>query len=406
MENKLDIRKESSGNNQRIFLEGRLDANWSGHLDDYLNGQVREGSYRIILNMAGVQYLSSAGIRILVSQYKKITKIGGMLVLEELSGAVSDVLSMVGMIGMLTEVTKESPPVDKEKSKFLEFKKYQFDNEVLTTGKMALRMTGNPELTRNSGYTSMDNRRIRFGSDQYALGIGAIGEGYDDCKSRYGEFLALGDALVYKPSYGSNIPDYTIKSGKLEPEINALNALQAEGNFSNRISFEPSSAGQGITLADLADGFSKVTGYAQFAFLMIAESAGMVGVSLSAPPVDGIPLFDFPEIRENINFTTEPAYPRMLTVSLGFFSQDPGADLKNFLRPSGAEHSGFIHTHTAVFPFQALPKKEKSAATLVLQLFETTIVQDVLHLINDSREINGLGDSTFKQGIAWIGELS
>ena len=82
MDNKLDIRRDVSGTEQLIFLEGRLDANWAGHLDDYLNNLVREGSYRFKLNMSGVQYLSSAGIRILVNQYKNIKKLGGLFVLE------------------------------------------------------------------------------------------------------------------------------------------------------------------------------------------------------------------------------------------------------------------------------------------------------------------------------------
>ena len=144
----------------------------------------------------------------------------------------------------------------------------------------------------------------------------------------------------------------------------------------------------------------------QFAFLLIAESGGLVGVSLSAPPVDGKRLFEFPGIRENINFTTEPAYCRMLTVSFGFYSLEPEEPLKSFLRPVKPGSSAFIHTHTAVFPFQALPKKESSAGKLVKHLFETSIVEDVLHLIRDSREIAGLGDSTFKQGVAWIGKCS
>jgi anti-anti-sigma factor len=406
MDNNLDIRKGPPGSEQRIFLEGRLDANWAGHLDDYLNSLVREGSYHLILNMAGVQYLSSAGIRILVSQYKKIKKIGGLFVLEDLSTAVSEVLKMVGMINILTEGTTEAAPMEKVASPFLEIKGYRFDNEVLSNEKMTLLLTGNPGLALTSGFTAGDNRKIKFTANRYGLGIGAIGDGYEDCKSRYGEFLAFGEALVYKPSDGSKIPDYTVRTGMLEPEINALCSLQADGGFSNRISFEPLESSPAITLEDLAAGFAQTTGHKQFVFLMIAESAGLVGVSLSAPPVDGKQLFEFPGIRENINFTTEPAYSRMLTVSLGFYALDPEEHVKSFLRPVKPGSSACIHTHTAVFPFQALPKKESSASKLVLHLFESSIVEDVLHLIHDSREIAGLGDSTFKQGVAWIGKFS
>ena len=406
MDNKLDIRKGPPGQEQRIFLEGRLDANWAGHLDDYLDSLVREGTYHLILDMSGIQYLSSAGIRILVNQYKKIKKIGGSFVLEALSGAVSDVLKMVGMISILTEGAPEPLHREKVESQFLEINHYRFDNEVLSASQMTLRLTGNPRLTLNSGFTDSDNLKIKFGANHYALGIGAIGEGFEDCKSRYGEFLALGEALVYKPSDGSKIPDYTVKAGRLEPEINALCSLQAIGDFSNRISFEPSELSPSITLEDLAAGFEQITGHKQFVFLVIAESGGLVGVSLSAPPVDGNQLFEFPGIRENINFTTEPAYCRMLTVSFGLYSREPEEPLKSFLRPVKPGSAAFVHTHTAVFPYQALPKKESSAGKLVMHLFESSIVEDVLHLIHDSREIAGLGDSTFKQGVAWIGKCS
>jgi len=406
MENKLNIRKDPRGEEQRIFLEGRLDANWAGHLDDYLNSLVREGSYRFILNMAGVQYLSSAGIRILISQHKKIKKIGGLFVLEALSDTVSDVLEMVGMKSILTAATPEATPMKKVESQFREIKGYRFDNEILSDEKMTIRLTGNPGLALTSGFTATDNQKIKFTTNHYSLGIGAIGEGFEDCKSRYGEFLAIGEALVYKPSDGSNLPDYAVKTGRFEPEINALCSLQAEGIFSNRISFEPMEFVPSISLEDLVAGFAQTSGQKQFVFLLIAESGGLVGVSLSAPPVDGKQLFEFPGIRENINFTTEPAFSRMLTVSLGFYSLHPEGPLKSSLRPVKPGSSAFIHTHSAVFPFQALPKQETSAGKLVLHLFESSIVQDVLHLIHDSRDIAGLGDSTFKQGVGWVGKFS
>jgi hypothetical protein len=141
-------------------------------------------------------------------------------------------------------------------------------------------------------------------------------------------------------------------------------------------------------------------------FLLIAETGGLVGMSLNAPPVGGKPLFEYPGVRENINFTTEPAYSGMLTVSLGFYMEDPEDSIKSFLRPVKPGSPGFIHVHTAVFPFQALPKQEKSAGKLFLHLLDSSIVQDVLHLIYDSRKIAGIGNSTFKQGVAWIGKLN
>jgi hypothetical protein len=218
--------------------------------------------------------------------------------------------------------------------------------------------------------------------------------------------MAIGDSLIYKPSDGSKIPDYVIKTGSFEPEINVLYSLEAEGLFSSRISFEPSESKSAISLEDLADSFSKTTGMDKFMFLLIAESDGLVGVSLNAPPVEGRKLFEYPGIREDVNFTTEPSYSKMLTVSLGFYYLNPEEPLKSYMRQVKPGSLVYMHTHAAVFPFQALPKNEISAEKLFLHLLETSTVQDVLHLINDNREISGLGSSAFKKGVAWIGKLS
>ena len=406
MENKLDIRKDPPGTEQRIYLEGRLDANWAGHLDDYINSLVREGAHRLILNMSGVQYMSSAGIRTLVTHYKKIKSIGGLFLLEDLSEGVAQVLEMVGMTSMLTEKEEEAPVIVKERSNLLERCQYRFENEPLSDLQMSLRLTGNPALSLTSGFTADDNVKFRFKSNSYALGLGAIGEGFHDCKSRFGEFLALGDALVYKPADGSKIPDYILRTGKLEPEINSLYSLHAEGSFSNRIIFDPITANTSISVSELVTSLAASSDLKQFLFLIIAESDGVVGTSLNAPPVDGNLLFEFPAIREKIHFTTEPAYPRMLSVSLGFYSYEPDETIRPFLRPDKPGSSSFIHIHTAIFPYQSLPKNEKSANKLVQNLFENSHVIDVLHLINDTREIAGIGESLFKQGVAWIGNLS
>jgi hypothetical protein len=181
--------------------------------------------------------------------------------------------------------------------------------------------------------------------------------------------------------------------------------LQAEGSFSNRITFDPTGGTTSISMKDMVTGFAKTTGFHQFVFLAIAESEGLVGVSLSAPPVGGKLLFELPGIRDHINFTTEPAHSKMLTLSLGFYALHPDDQLKPYLRQDKPGSDSYVHIHTAIFPFQSLPKKANSAEELILHLFDSSIVQDVMHLVNDSREIVGLGDSSFKQGIAWIGKL-
>jgi anti-anti-sigma factor len=406
MESKLDLRTESKGNESVVYLQGRLDASGAGHLNDHLNNMIREGLFNIVLQMEDVKYLSSAGIRILVSQFKQLRKLGGNLNIESPSSAVTDILKMVGMAGMFAGSAAAAEDQTQTKEESLIVSGYKFSREHLGDDPMKVSITGDPSKSINSEFGSEDNVSIKFSYGRYGLGIGAIGDGYDDCKNRFGEFIGIGDAVIYKPSDGSKIPDYAVSSGKFEPQINVLAALLAEGSFSDKVFFEPAEKSHGINMSSLAEGLSQISGKASYVFLMIAESDGLVGISLNAPPVEGKKIFTWPEIKENTTFTTEPSYPRMLTVTLGFADDGSDGRMTSFLRPARPGSKMLIHSHTAVFPFQALPRNEASPGKLFLHLLETSIVQDVLHLLHDSREITGLGDSTFRHGIAWIGRLS
>ena len=97
----LEINRESNGDEILLKCTGRLDANQTGHLNDYIDRLVREGLYQISLDMTGIEYLSSAGIRSLVTQYKNLKAINGNFHIAAMSENVRQVLNMVGMVEML-----------------------------------------------------------------------------------------------------------------------------------------------------------------------------------------------------------------------------------------------------------------------------------------------------------------
>ncbi len=405
MKNKLDIRKSISNKYTLLELDGRLDANWAGHLDDYINSLVRDGSYDLSLDLSNVQYISSAGIRILVGQYKKLHKIGGSFYLSALSKGVRDILEMVGMVETLTQKPKTEDSEQEPVSGTIEKFGYRFENSKLADGdSMKVTVTGDPKLVRTSAFEKKHNQKISFGENKFGLGLGALGSGFDDCKNRYGEFIALGDALAYMPTDGSKVPDYSMKSGRLIPEINALYALLAEGSFSNIMAFNPAEGNRSIVLSNLIELIMETSGRDHVVLLMIAESDGLVGLGLNKSPLNGESPFEFPAVKEFVNFTTEPAYSKMITVSFGYLAKNAVAPFSDFLRPvkPGSEISG--HIHTAVFPYQPLKKATTDFRQGINSLFLNSEVQDILHLTNDSREINGLGESRFKQGYCWIGK--
>ena len=406
MENILEIKKTISGKIARLELKGRLDANWSGHLDEYVNTLIREGIYEIKLLLDNVDYLSSAGIRILVMQFKNLDKIGGTFYLSSVSDSVRNVLEMVGLADLLIHETATKKEVAPKHEPGIEGHGFRFTHsELQKADPMKVWLTGDPEKVKTASYQAADNLRIQFDGQKFALGLGAIGQDFEDCKNRYGEYIGLGEAVAYLPTDNSHIPDYAVQSGQFVPAIESLFSIQVEGAFTEVIAFESLGSEQNIQLNHIVSKLSEISGQGKFALLMIAESQGLIGMSLRKSPVGGDPMLEFPAIRDNIFYTTEPIHPRMLTVSFGYFDSQPDQELEKILRPISPDASLLGHIHTAVFPYQPIRKDEKSYDNILLSLFSSSEVQDILHLLNDTREINGLGDSNFKNGTCWIGRI-
>lgn len=404
MESKLEIQKTVSGKKSLLAISGRLDANSSGHLDETINGLIREGIYDVELDMTEVSYMSSLGIRVLVGQFKNLSKIGGSFNLAAMSDPVREVLKMVGMADMFQQKPATPKPAEAQAPAGKIEEGFRFDRETGGAGKMVLNVHGEPEVSKKPGYTEADNLKIVSDRKTFALGLGAIGTGFADCKSRFGEFLSLGEAITYMPADQSSIPDYALSSGQYIPEINALFAIKAQGEFTDRIIFEPAGGNASIPLNTLVTVLFRLTGYSKFALLMAAESDGLIGMRLRKSPVDHPDLLELPGLADNLFFTTEPAYPRMLTVSFGYFEKDNPSPAA-WLRPLHRDSAIAGHLHAAVFPYQPLRKTKPDYGEIIRSLFGTSEVRDILHLLNDTREISGLGDSRFKNGICWIGQI-
>jgi len=77
MKDKLKIERHLHLKRVVLSLDGRIDAYWSAILDEAISNEIRSGHYRISLDLLLVDYLSSAGIRVLVKCYKEMKAING-----------------------------------------------------------------------------------------------------------------------------------------------------------------------------------------------------------------------------------------------------------------------------------------------------------------------------------------
>ena len=83
-----------------IELVGRLDTTTAPALDKAINRDIGD-TKNLVLNVKGLEYISSAGLRVLLSTQKKMQKIGTMKV-TNVCEEVMEVFEMTGFADILT----------------------------------------------------------------------------------------------------------------------------------------------------------------------------------------------------------------------------------------------------------------------------------------------------------------
>ncbi|MGE5543831.1 MAG: STAS domain-containing protein [Bacillota bacterium] len=79
-----------------LGLDGRLDASTASTLEKHLLGSIEGGELKLVLDFSSLDYISSAGLRVLLMAAKKIKSAGGKLVLACLKSHVKEVFDIAG----------------------------------------------------------------------------------------------------------------------------------------------------------------------------------------------------------------------------------------------------------------------------------------------------------------------
>ena len=95
----MEINIKKNNKKLEIALEGRLDTNTSGDLE----GKISELEYieELVLNLENLYYISSAGLRVLLSMQKIMNKQGSMKIINA-TDTVKDVFEVTGFSDILT----------------------------------------------------------------------------------------------------------------------------------------------------------------------------------------------------------------------------------------------------------------------------------------------------------------
>lgn len=96
----MTIEMKRNGEAATIEITGRLDINTAPVLDKTINEETADVK-ELIFDIAGLEYISSAGLRVLLNAQKKMQKIGSMKV-RNVCEDVMEVFEMTGFADILT----------------------------------------------------------------------------------------------------------------------------------------------------------------------------------------------------------------------------------------------------------------------------------------------------------------
>ena len=83
-----------------LKITGRLDSTTAPNLDAVIT-ELSEDTKELVFDMSELEYISSAGIRVLLGAFKKMKANQGMMRIEKANELVLDVFEMTGLSNML-----------------------------------------------------------------------------------------------------------------------------------------------------------------------------------------------------------------------------------------------------------------------------------------------------------------
>lgn len=397
-----------------LVLVGSLDSSWSSYLSDRIDEVIRGGALDVRVDMAGVSYVSSNGIALLVRYHQQLRKIGGRLWVVSDSEVVGRVLRLSGADRVLHD-DRSGPAIGEAPShrgeaierEGLSMLAYPGSGDRRPGG---LALIGDPGRLRERGYDARDERIWMTEPGSAALGLGALGPSFDACRGRFGEFLAVAGVTAYRPGGGPGQPDFEHAAGDFVPTVRILYGIVFPVDRAAVIRFEargePGNAA--VPLGRIAAACLERAGDDADAvgIVLAGEVDGLVGAALRQAPVDlpdGLDPFALPEVRDWLALTPEPEHAGATAIVVGVATRRPGLRLGPFVRTfAGASAPGLQgHFHAAVVPYRPLPGGPIELAATVAHLIEPGRIDAILHLLDDPRPIVGAGESTFTRRVIW-----
>ena len=386
------------GNTIALKVIGRIDGATSSEFDSQISALCSEKHRRIIIDFTEVTYLSSAGLRVFISNQKKLKAIDGELMLYNMNETVEEVFKLSGLnsifktIQDLTEFGAESDAnhsaqqISEENFADIAYHCIKINNP--DSQKSKLKLFGDVSKLATAEYAKSDVLNIPASELKFSCGLAAIGDEYQDYKQFFGEALSIENNFFTYPATKNPNPDYMNNIDKTSNFMgNFLYGFAFDGDYSKVVRVKSES--QSYSLAELIGLAKHVSDSNVFGIAIIAESAGVLGINIKKVPLlelaDGKPIdiysnelfydwFDFPIEHSDYEAV-------MLAVGVVAKSMD---ELPNDLRRAFSGKSD-NHIHSIIFENGLVSRNMEDFSKEISRITTELEPQKIQHLLDDTR---------------------
>ena len=99
-----------------VNIEGNLDTTSSPIAKDHFDGLIKEGKKKLLVNLQGLDYIASSGLRILLMLAKELEKEKGKVTICNLNTVVKEVFDISGFSYILKVFDSESEAFESMKT--------------------------------------------------------------------------------------------------------------------------------------------------------------------------------------------------------------------------------------------------------------------------------------------------
>jgi anti-sigma B factor antagonist len=407
----LVLERRPQGAGVCLTAGGRLDAEAAGELRDAVAAEIRRGLPDVSLDLAGVTFLSSAGISGLLEAQRDTRAAGGDCLVAAASDPVRKVLVLTRLDRILmrpVDGARGSPPASEPLT----------GRDIEGGGVRLVGLVPPPPAPlhgRIHGSSAVFAAqpaaadRLRLPPRTFALGIGGVAD--EGALDRAGEMLAAGGTVYHRGPRPFAAVDYLAGGGDLVAEADLFSGLSWEGLPGGRAGFEPVEEGAAVGIDALAAAILSEARSDILAFVVAGEVHGLVAAELIRPLSEATPqdhpLAGLREVAARwLCFSREPVHAGRTAIVVGVVARIAAARglLAESLAPLGpAGVAG--HLHAVVFPHRPIRRAGGDLAAVLADLAASEPLA-VLHLMADERPVLGSGTSGFVRGACWFAPLA